>query len=92
MPPPTSFIESEGNSEADQEASGGSRKVMKRHRYNNTKWCAVEPVPWPNLFWLVCPNLVTRIGRLESRGYVKKFAAALQDDPESLALLATQQR
>eukprot|EP00966_Prymnesium_polylepis_P100887 2336641-Prymnesium_polylepis.1 len=43
VPPPTSFIESEGNSEADQEASGGSRKVMKRHRYNNTKWCAVEP-------------------------------------------------
>eukprot|EP00039_Didymoeca_costata_P016745 m.304956 g.304956 ORF g.304956 m.304956 type:complete len:204 (-) comp16443_c5_seq2:31-642(-) len=53
------------------EAPGSGRK---------NKWMCSNPTPWPNLYWLVCPVLQKRIGRLEHQGFVKKFRARLLND------------
>ena len=44
------------------------------------------------LFWLVCPNLAARVGRLEARGFARKCHARLQAEPESLEMFNEQQR
>uniref|UniRef100_A0A7S4BZU0 DUF501 domain-containing protein n=1 Tax=Chrysotila carterae TaxID=13221 RepID=A0A7S4BZU0_CHRCT len=44
------------------------------------KWTSALPVPWPNTFWLVCPTLTRRVGRLEHLGFVQNFYARLASD------------
>lgn len=41
-----------------------------------------DGTPFPTLYWLTCPLAVTRIGRLESTGGVKRMEAKAVSDPE----------
>lgn len=41
-----------------------------------------DGTPFPTLYWLTCPLAVTRIGRLEGAGGVKRMEAKAQSDPE----------
>ena len=61
-------------------ASFGDRRCRGKR-----KWSSEEPVPWPNMFWLACPDTVRRVGRLEHLGYVKKFQERLKADPALVA-------
>ena len=47
-------------------------------------------VPWPNLYWLVSPSLVRRVGRLEHRGYITKYYNQLQTSQDLLEEFAGQ--
>ena len=46
------------------------------------KWTSNEPVPWPNTYWLACPETVRRVGRLEHMGYVRRYQAEIEASPE----------
>lgn len=61
-------------------ASFGDRRCRGKR-----KWSSEEPVPWPNMFWLACPDTVRRVGRLEHLGYVKRFQERLRADPALVA-------
>jgi len=37
--------------------------------------------PFPTLFWLTCPFLRREIGKLESKGYIKKYQMLLKQNP-----------
>jgi hypothetical protein len=37
------------------------------------KWLSESRVPWPNFYWLCCPVLAARIGRLEHLGLVQEW-------------------
>jgi len=53
--------------------------------YSTNKWnpkVGDAPVPWPNAFWLCCPDLIAAIGKLEHAGWIKKFNARFRF-PES---------
>eukprot|EP01051_Picozoa_sp_SAG22_P011589 SAG22_NODE_1129_length_5458_cov_33.388692_6_plen_278_part_00 len=39
-----------------------------------------QPVPWPNLYFLVCPKLVQAVGALEEAGWIQQFEARLEAD------------
>ncbi len=39
-----------------------------------------DGTPFPTLYWLTCPVAVTRIGRLEGSGGVKRMEAKLESD------------
>ena len=39
-----------------------------------------EPVPWVNLYFLVCPHLINTVGRLEHDGLIEKFDDILEHD------------
>lgn len=41
-----------------------------------------DGTPFPTLYWLTCPLAVTRIGRLEGTGGVKRMEAKATSDPE----------
>lgn len=41
-----------------------------------------DGTPFPTLYWLTCPLAVTRIGRLEGAGGVKRLEARAAADPE----------
>jgi hypothetical protein len=41
-----------------------------------------DPVPWVNLYFLVCPRLVTALGRLEDQGWIEQFDVKLQSNEE----------
>jgi exopolyphosphatase/guanosine-5'-triphosphate,3'-diphosphate pyrophosphatase len=41
-----------------------------------------EGKPFPTLYWLTCPTAVKAISRLESEGWVKRFADRARSDPE----------
>ena len=46
--------------------------------YSTNKWnpkVGSQPVPWPNTFWLCCPDVIGKIGKLEHSGLIKKFNA-----------------
>lgn len=58
---------------------------------------AVPPIlddgtPFPTRYWLTCPLAVTRIGRLEGSGGVKRMEAKAAVDPEFGAALAAAHR
>lgn len=40
-----------------------------------------DGTPFPTLFWLTCPLAVTRIGRLEGSGGVRRMDAKAESDP-----------
>ena len=47
-----------------------------------------DGTPFPTLYWLTCPLAITRIGRLEGSGGVKRMEAKASADPEFGAALA----
>jgi hypothetical protein len=46
-----------------------------------------DGTPFPTLYWLTCPLAVTRIGRLEGAGGVKRMEAKAESSPEFAATL-----
>lgn len=46
-----------------------------------------DGTPFPTLYWLSCPLAVTRIGRLEGAGGVKRMEAKAESDPSFGAAL-----
>ena len=51
-----------------------------------------DGTPFPTLFWLTCPLAVTRIGRLEGAGGVKRMESRAESDPEFGSKLADANR
>jgi len=49
---------------------------------SKNKWSSRAATPWPNLFWLMGPEIQVRVGRLEHLGLIKSFRAKLQNNPE----------
>jgi len=52
--------------------------------FSDRKWDSrkgTAPVPFPNTFWLVCPEANQQVGTLEHDGLIKSFAARLREDP-----------
>ncbi len=47
-----------------------------------------DGTPFPTLYWLTCPLAITRIGRLEGSGGVKRMEAKASADPDFGAALA----
>jgi exopolyphosphatase/guanosine-5'-triphosphate,3'-diphosphate pyrophosphatase len=41
-----------------------------------------EGKPFPTLYWLTCPTVVKAISRVESEGWIKRFAERARTDPE----------
>lgn len=58
------------------------------------KWKADKPVPWPNTYWLVDPDLCSRIGRLEHLGWIQTLQARVHsgEEPQLVAALAAAHR
>jgi uncharacterized protein len=51
--------------------------------------------PFPTTYWLTCPQLVTKVSRLEAEGGVERWTRAAAEDPvlaESLARANAEQR
>ena len=48
-------------------------KGFSKHKWNPR--VGDRPVPWPNTFWLCCPDLIASVGKLEHRGLIKKHNA-----------------
>jgi hypothetical protein len=46
-----------------------------------------DGTPFPTLYWLTCPLAITRIGRLEGSGGVKRMEAKADADPDFGAAL-----
>ena len=51
--------------------SRADKKGYSTHKWSSRK--ASQPVPWPNTFWLVCPDVATAVGTLEHAGLVRDF-------------------
>ena len=51
-------------------------------RYDPKGRGSTTPVPWVNMYFLVCPRLITLVGRLEQAGYIDKFDLRIEHDPE----------
>jgi hypothetical protein len=51
-----------------------------------------DGTPFPTLYWLTCPLAVTRIGRLEAGGGVKRMEAKAVSDPDFGAALGRAHR
>jgi hypothetical protein len=51
-----------------------------------------DGTPFPTLYWLTCPLAVTRIGRLEGGGGVKRMEAKAESSPEFAAALTEAHR
>ena len=67
--------------EGRRETRGGSLR----------KWLSASPVPWPNFYWLCCPALAARVGRLEHLGLVQEWQNEIAGDsttPFALELAA----
>jgi hypothetical protein len=46
--------------------------------FSKNKWRSkkgAKPVPWPNTFWLVCPETAGKVGQLEHQGLIQKYHA-----------------
>lgn len=69
------------------DAHADSRTSIRAH-----KWESSAPVPWPNLYWLVCPQLTRRVGRLEHLGFVRAFQRQLRSSEGLLAQFAVHQQ
>lgn len=58
--------------------------------YSKNKWKSKKgqkPVPWPNTFWLVCPETAGLVGQLEHQGLIQEYHARFVS-PEVAAELA----
>eukprot|EP00873_Tetraselmis_striata_P016511 jgi/Tetstr1/436775/TSEL_025555.t1 len=68
------------------EPSEHSRPAWARRRDTRggsaNKWSADAPAPWPNLYWLVCPRLSQRVGRLEHLGWVQQLQQQVASEPQ----------
>ena len=53
--------------------SRAGRKGYSTHKWDSRK--RDGRVPWTNTFWLVCPEVVSAVGRLEHAGLVRDFHA-----------------
>ena len=51
--------------------SRADKKGYSTHKWSSRK--GGKPVPWPNTFWLVCPDVATAVGTLEHAGLVRDF-------------------
>ena len=49
------------------------------------------PKPFPTTFWMTCPDLHTRISKLEDLGYINKFQQQLLTDSNSAVWLEQMQ-
>ena len=85
-----SFRADEGEGLATKKGPATAR--VGRHHKGGNKWQSQAPVPWPNLFWLVCPELCRRVGRLEHRGYVRLYQQMLHEDEVAFSRFREQQR
>ena len=48
----------------------------------------VDGDPFPTMYYLTCPHLVTAVSRLEAAGGVERWSAAVREEPELTASLA----
>lgn len=51
-----------------------------------------DGTPFPTLYWLTCPLVATRIGRLEGSGGVRRMESKVAADPDLAAKLERAQR
>jgi hypothetical protein len=68
---------------------------MERSRsrgFSTAKWAcdATTRYPWPNLFWLTCPEALRRVGRLEHNGRIRSFQERIHGDDEARAVFNAQ--
>lgn len=68
-------------------APRGSWKVARRCDCGRPQVIRTEPrledgTPFPTLWWLTCPKLSAKVGRLESNGWMADFNRRLEEDPE----------
>jgi hypothetical protein len=61
-------------------AHGTHAKRRERRGGSKRKWQAEQPVPWPNLYWLVDPTLCSRVGKLEHLGLVQEWQQQVRED------------
>ena len=57
--------------------------------FSTNKWGGkhgTDPVPWPNTFWLCCPEYTARVGTLEQTGLIKSYQARLNNPPDVRAV------
>lgn len=57
--------------------------------FSTNKWGGkhgTDPVPWPNTFWLCCPEYTARVGTLEQTGLIKSYQARLNNPPDARAV------
>jgi hypothetical protein len=74
-------------------AEDGTHKNRREVRCRTKrKWTDDEPVPWPNLYWLVDPLLSQRVGKLESAGLVQEWQREIAHDERFAAGLAAAHR
>ena len=74
-------------------AAEGTHAQRRETRGGSTnKWTAAAPVPWPNLYWLVDPNLAQAAGRLEHRGLVQSWQQEVGTNGALAAELAASHR
>ena len=78
-----------GPASSDQALHGNRRDLRGGSK---RKWMADQPVPWPNFYWLVCPVLAHRVGRLEHLGYVQRWQQEVKTDQDLAASLAAAHR
>ena len=60
--------------------------------FSTAKWAcdANTRLPWPNLFWLTCPEALRRVGRLEHNGRIRSFQARIHGDENARAIFNAQ--
>ena len=46
---------------------------------------STDPVPWVNLYFLVCPKLVRAVGDLESAGWIRAYEKRLEAEETLMA-------
>lgn len=51
-------------------------------RYDPKGRGSAYPVPWVNMYFLVCPRLITLVGRLEQAGYIDQFDLRIESDSD----------
>lgn len=60
--------------------------VVRRCNFGYPVIIKTDPIgpngPFPTLFWLTCPFLRKEIGKLESKGYIKKYQTLLKQNPQ----------
>ena len=61
-------------------------------RYDPKGRGSKEPIPWVNLYFLVCPKLITAVGKLETSGLIDVFDEQIETDPALAKRLADDHR
>lgn len=67
----------------DAESDAGTHEQRRETRGGSVKkWTATAPVPWPNMYWLVDPQLGRLAGQLEHEGLVQTWQQEVADEPD----------